>query len=305
MYIVDYGIARVNPARAAQGQVPYEFPPRTGSIWRVTGMAVPTTVTVSGVSSGVGGTTSTNVAPGGIITITGTNLATDSADLRGMPVQMLPTSLGGVQVTIAGRMAPLFMVSPSMVLAQVPFEVAPGSQPVLVTSETSTSTSFSVTVTEAAPALFSDAMGGIVLKAADFSRVNATNPARAGEILVVYSTGLGQTNPSIGTGRLVPSGSLANSLPVTARIGGQNAEVISSVAAPGFAGLYQTAVRVPAGVTGAAIPLTLNVGNASSAPVNIMIAGATGSIGAASSPFLHPDAPALPRRAGHDASSDR
>ncbi|MCA1584999.1 MAG: sugar dehydrogenase [Acidobacteria bacterium] len=35
MYIVDYGIARVNPARAAQGQVPYEFPPFTGAIWRV------------------------------------------------------------------------------------------------------------------------------------------------------------------------------------------------------------------------------------------------------------------------------
>ena len=35
MYIVDYGIARVNPARAAQGQVPYEFPPFTGAVWRV------------------------------------------------------------------------------------------------------------------------------------------------------------------------------------------------------------------------------------------------------------------------------
>lgn len=36
MYIVDYGIARINPARAAQGQVPYEFPPFTGVIWKVT-----------------------------------------------------------------------------------------------------------------------------------------------------------------------------------------------------------------------------------------------------------------------------
>ncbi len=36
MYIADYGTARVNPARAAQGQVPYEFPPHTGAIWKVT-----------------------------------------------------------------------------------------------------------------------------------------------------------------------------------------------------------------------------------------------------------------------------
>ena len=36
MYIVDYGIANVNAARAAEGQVPYEFPPETGAVWRVT-----------------------------------------------------------------------------------------------------------------------------------------------------------------------------------------------------------------------------------------------------------------------------
>lgn len=35
MYIVDYGIANVNPARAAEGQVPYEFPPETGAVWRI------------------------------------------------------------------------------------------------------------------------------------------------------------------------------------------------------------------------------------------------------------------------------
>ena len=36
MYIVDYGVARVNFGRLKLGQVPYEFPPHTGSVWRVT-----------------------------------------------------------------------------------------------------------------------------------------------------------------------------------------------------------------------------------------------------------------------------
>ncbi len=36
MYVVDYGVARVNRARAAEGQVPYEFPPETGALWKVT-----------------------------------------------------------------------------------------------------------------------------------------------------------------------------------------------------------------------------------------------------------------------------
>jgi glucose/arabinose dehydrogenase len=36
MYISDYGVSNINQARAKQGQVPYEFPPETGAIWRVT-----------------------------------------------------------------------------------------------------------------------------------------------------------------------------------------------------------------------------------------------------------------------------
>lgn len=36
MYVVDYGVARVNEARTEQVQVPYEFPPQTGMIWRIT-----------------------------------------------------------------------------------------------------------------------------------------------------------------------------------------------------------------------------------------------------------------------------
>lgn len=31
----DFGIARVNPARIKRGQVPYEFPPKSGAVWRV------------------------------------------------------------------------------------------------------------------------------------------------------------------------------------------------------------------------------------------------------------------------------
>ncbi|MDP9473451.1 MAG: hypothetical protein M3Q71_22780, partial [Chloroflexota bacterium] len=36
MYVVDYGTARINLARTAQGQVPYDFPAETGAIWRIT-----------------------------------------------------------------------------------------------------------------------------------------------------------------------------------------------------------------------------------------------------------------------------
>ena len=36
MYIVDYGVARINLARIAEGHLPYEFLPGTGTVWKVT-----------------------------------------------------------------------------------------------------------------------------------------------------------------------------------------------------------------------------------------------------------------------------
>jgi hypothetical protein len=36
MYIVDYGVHRINLSRIADGRLPFEFPPETGSIWKVT-----------------------------------------------------------------------------------------------------------------------------------------------------------------------------------------------------------------------------------------------------------------------------
>ena len=108
---------------------------------------------------------------------------------------------------------------------------------------------------------------------ADFSLVTPDNRARAGDIIVIYSTGLGQTTPAVETGALVvpPSGGFNNTSPVTVSIGGQNAEVVYSIASPGFAGLYQTAVRVPSGLTVSSAPLILRSGTTASNTVNIAI----------------------------------
>jgi glucose/arabinose dehydrogenase len=36
MYITDFGSAKINPTAAGPGDFPYEFPPKTGAIWKVT-----------------------------------------------------------------------------------------------------------------------------------------------------------------------------------------------------------------------------------------------------------------------------
>jgi len=130
-----------------------------------------------------------------------------------------------------------------------------------------------VLVTEVAPAVLFDETGGFILKNSDFSRVRADNPARAGDILLLYSTGLGLNSSRLQTGALVARDARIDTQPVTVTIGGQPAEVLYSIASPGFAGLFQTAVRVPSGLPGATVPVVLRAGTAASNTVNLAIAG--------------------------------
>lgn len=232
--------------------------------------------TITRVSGGIGATGTTNVAPGGIVSIAGSNLAQTTATYGSATGSMLPTSLGGTQVTIGGRTAPLFSVSPTLLVAQVPFEVPAGQQSVQVTTGTTTSAAFPITVLAAAPILFSDGSGGLALKASDYSIIGAANPIASGELLLLYATGLGQTTPAMQTG--VPPGTapLFNTVPVTVTFGSQTAEPLYSVAAPGFPGLYQIAVRPPGTVPGT-VRVSVQTREVSSPPVTLI----TGTLRAA------------------------
>ena len=91
-------------------------------------------------------------------------------------------------------------------------------------------------------------------------------PVKAGDIMQIYVTGMGRATttgsdpgPMIANGAVAPAdGSPLYRLvaPVTVTIGDASAEVIFAGLAPGFAGLYQINVRVPAAAkTGDAVTL--------------------------------------------------
>jgi uncharacterized protein (TIGR03437 family) len=109
----------------------------------------------------------------------------------------------------------------------------------------------------------------MVLNNATDRLIRPGNPARAGDVLLIYSTGLGQTTPASRTGRIVPFPPEADTAPLTVTLGGKSADVIYSIAAPGYVGLYQTAVRVPSGLTPGNAALTLRLGDATSNTVNL------------------------------------
>jgi uncharacterized protein (TIGR03437 family) len=109
-----------------------------------------------------------------------------------------------------------------------------------------------------------------VVKASDYSLITDQNPAHAGDTVLVYWTGGGQTAPTLTTGVLVPVNMLANTMPVTATVAKVPAKVLYSVASPMFLGLYQTAITIPSNVSGMS-DLTLQIGGVASNVVTIAV----------------------------------
>jgi uncharacterized protein (TIGR03437 family) len=211
----------------------------------------------------------TTLVPGGLASIFGNAFVNVADDLSGWLGSRLPTALNGGQVSIAGRPAPLLYVSPNQINLQVPLDVPTGNQVMTVDNGGGPGPTFNITVSAAAPAIFFYPVPA-VLKNANFSLVSSTNPAGAGDVLLVFATGLGQTTPALTTGALVGGAQLANTRPVTATIGGTSAAVAYSIASPGFTGLYQVAVTVPDGVHGN-VPLEIRMGATASNTVSIPV----------------------------------
>jgi uncharacterized protein (TIGR03437 family) len=97
------------------------------------------------------------------------------------------------------------------------------------------------------PEIVNDSMGPVIYHAADFSRVTAGNPARAGETLIAMASGLGPTTPAFEPGRAFANDSRnVPNAPVEVAIGGRMGEVVNQVGWPGLLDRYRVDFRVPA-----------------------------------------------------------
>ncbi len=98
------------------------------------------------------------------------------------------------------------------------------------------------------PEVISTAYGPAIVHSSDFSLVTAANPAKAGEILSLFATGLGPTLPGIDPGQLFPTGptQIVNS-PVEVMVNGVLGEVLYAGGYPGTANTYQVNFQLPDG----------------------------------------------------------
>jgi uncharacterized protein (TIGR03437 family) len=95
------------------------------------------------------------------------------------------------------------------------------------------------------PQIVTTANGPAITHSSDFSLVNASKPAAAGEVLSLFETGLGPVRGVV-TGQPFPANPVAavNS-PVQVMVNGNPAEVIGAVGYPGSMDGYQVNFRVP------------------------------------------------------------
>jgi len=194
---------------------------------------------------------STSLTPNTIASIYGLRLAfgTEGVSLAQIGPGALPTTLQGARITVGGRLSSLLYVSPTQINFVIPADLPAGRTTVTLDRQ-STSVQVQVTLLEAAPGLYVVDNGKLAAEHADGKLITADNPALPSEIIVVFGTGLGRTDPRQVDG-LIPR--VAARALVTDRLrvllDGQPLPLESVIYAgitPGNPGLYQVNVRLPA-----------------------------------------------------------
>jgi uncharacterized protein (TIGR03437 family) len=226
------------------------------------------------------------VAPGSIAAVFGTNMNDGSSVLFSSfgADGNLVTTLAGAQVTINGNPAPIFYATPAQLGIQIPTDFTGTSATIEVTIAGLTSAAQTLSVASVAPGLFStDQSGhgqGAILIANTNTLVAPTGsipgresrPAKPGEFITIFCTGLGAVTPSLANGEPGKNNTTVDKPSVT--IDGAPATLEFSGIAPGFVGLDQVNVQVPAGTrTANDIPVVLTIGGKQSNTVTIAVSG--------------------------------
>lgn len=202
---------------------------------------------------------STTIQPGSWVSIYGTNLSSTTRIWNAATEIVngaLPTSLDGVSVTINGKNAYTYFISPTQINVQAPDDTAAGPVSVVVKNSLGTSNTGTVTLASTSPAFFlldaKYAIGVILTATGAFGNYDlmspagrfsyTTRPVKRGETMLMYGVGFGPTTPSVPAGQ-VYAGAAATTNNVTITIGG----VPQTVQFAGItaAGQYQFNVLVP------------------------------------------------------------
>ena len=254
-------------------------------------LSIPVTLTVASpgpviLSGGVVGLNNSvnRIQAGSWITIYGTDLATTtSVWSNGAP---FPTTLNGVNVSINGKPAYLWMVSPGQINLQAPDDSALGPVEVVLTRSGLRATA-TVTLAQVSPSfnlLDSKHIAGVIIRPNKTGAFGGgaydvvgplgtslgypTIPAAAGETLLLYGVGFGPTSPSVPAG-LPYVGAAAATYPIQFVVNGKT--IVPDWAGISSPGLFQFNITVPSGLGTGDQPIQAIV-NGVSTPIGVVLA---------------------------------
>jgi uncharacterized protein (TIGR03437 family) len=212
------------------------------------------------------GNLGTDIAPGGLISVFGTQLSPVNMATSEIP---LPTALANSCLSVNGLPVPILYVSPTQVNAQMPYQ-AIGDVTMVLRTPGGQSDNYNVVIEPNAPSVFMASVGPdtnvpTVVRNDDNELVTPSHPIhrKSNTALIIYLTGLGPTTPAVATGQPGPSNPLAISqLAPTVTLGGVELPVLFSGLAPGLVGVDQINVSVPVDVPdGMSVPLAITQGS--------------------------------------------
>jgi uncharacterized protein (TIGR03437 family) len=199
---------------------------------------------------------------GSWITIAGAQLAATTREWRAADFVdgKLPVELDGVRVTVNGKAAYPAYVSPGQINALAPDDDFEGEVDVRVRNTFGESPAMKAVKRVLAPAFFTYRAGGttfVAARATDGTLIGpesalpgvTSRPARPGEVISLYATGCGPTNPAVPSDSLVAAPSPLMQLP-TIQIGEDTAVVeYAGLVSPGLCQI-NVAIPNPMTVTG-------------------------------------------------------
>jgi uncharacterized protein (TIGR03437 family) len=146
----------------------------------------------AGIESATGPTADGTVAAGSLISIYGQDLAPAVAI---GPSNPLAQAIGGTTVTVGQYILPLVFVSPTLINAQVPWELQPGTYSLAVHNTGQPDVAAQFTVSSISPGAFTQPNAQqqplVLALHADGTPVTFDSPAIHGEQITIYGTGFG------------------------------------------------------------------------------------------------------------------
>ena len=190
----------------------------------------------------------------------------------------LPSVLGCIGVEVNGQRVPITYVQTDQINFQGPAVSGPVSVRVLSNADKQNalfSNVANVTVLPVAPAFFTFNGSSIAAQFANTADIVANpavvpgaRPAKPGDIVTLYGTGFGATDPPVLPGALATGVSRVTTTPVTVTIGNvtlASSDVFYAGLSPGsISGLYQLNVRIPVSTPDGDIPVVVSVGGTQS-----------------------------------------